>query len=197
MHCLIHDDREVPKELLEDHHKVPQAYGGGDEVSNRCWLCPGCHDALHRCALSIYNGKSSKAKGIIDVYLHNRSPGKKKQLFDLAATVAKSRKQYSRSLDIPEAGEEDEDNAIDVTIPIKPWLHHRIKTLATRCKDEDGRKLPMYKYIHKVLERHVQAAITRPGIATEHELAGHDNVLTKQTIKLNRLVDNDGRIQDE
>jgi hypothetical protein len=129
--------------------------------------------------------------------LRGLPPGKHEQLFELANIVAQARRTYARSADIPEAGEENEDkNTVDVTIPLKAWVHQRIKTLAQDYRDEEGRKIPMYRYIQTILERHVQIVISRPGMVTDAEWAGHPSVVKQEEadFRPTRLVDEKGRI---
>ena len=36
--------------LLQIHHKKPLKYGGDNEISNLCQLCPNCHALAHKFA---------------------------------------------------------------------------------------------------------------------------------------------------
>lgn len=54
---------EVPTELKEDHHIVPQASGGEQGPQER--LCNHCHDDLHKIAALLMNGKVGRVRDIL------------------------------------------------------------------------------------------------------------------------------------
>lgn len=124
--CLIHNDKQVSTKLLEEHHKHPTAYGGPDIPENICWLCPSCHDAVHRMSHLYYARKNGEADDLITQYLPNQ-PARQQRLKQLCLTVANARREHVRTGDAPAAGE-DEQETVKMTVEVPSWVHHRLKT---------------------------------------------------------------------
>lgn len=55
--------------LLNEHHRIPRAFGGDDSKENLRFLCAGCHQTLHRLAEHFLNPhKAGKVRDIARVY---------------------------------------------------------------------------------------------------------------------------------
>lgn len=48
-------EQENDDALKNTHHRRPQAFGGDDSPSNLFYLCPSCHQTLHRLAEHLSN----------------------------------------------------------------------------------------------------------------------------------------------
>jgi acylphosphatase len=62
-------ERPLPAALVHDHHKKPQAAGGGDERPNRSVICPLCHTCVHQATRLHLKGKTNGAKDLVNVYV--------------------------------------------------------------------------------------------------------------------------------
>jgi hypothetical protein len=166
--CLIHDDVHLPKQALEVHHKHPTAYGGPDVPENRCVLCASCHSAVHSIAQKLYARRAGEAHDIIEQYLPNQ-PARQERMKKLAGIIVQARTTHVRSAEIPEAGIDQTDDVVKMSLEVPTWLHHRLKTLAIGTG--------LYRYVLTVLANHVVVATTKQG-AGKSELYGKTTVVT-------------------
>jgi len=177
--CYIHNERVVSRELLEEHHKHPRAYGGPDTPDNLVLLCPSCHSMVHQAAIKLYHGKIGVARDLISQYIPD-SPIRKQRLWTLVQSVVKAKKQHVRSVDIPEAGEteEAEDDLVMVTVHLPSWVHHRLKTFSLGVGLE--------KYIVSLLAKHCIVKSSMPGAESSEMLGISVQQNTPKNIKLLR-----------
>ena len=166
--CSIHNDVEVPVEVLEIHHKHPQAYGGGDETENKVPLCTSCHTVVHKAALKLYAGRAGQGKDLVDRFLPSQ-PARQERMWKMVQTIARARQQHARSTDVPDAGVESENQSVvKMQLEVPDWLHHRLQALSS------GKGL--YRYVMGVLENHVLVATQKPGAPpAEMYGTGRDN----------------------
>lgn len=169
--CLVHNDRDLDEKLLEIHHKHPTSYGGNDAPENKCWLCPSCHDAVHRISHSFYASRIGEGRDLITQYLPNQ-PARQQRIETLCRIVADAKRAHQTSGEVPEAGEAEEE-FVKMTIRVPAWAHHRIKT-ATLGKG-------LYKSIEALVVRHAldltkssggEEAPKRPGAAEVLDASG-------------------------
>ena len=73
-----------PKNASDAHHKIPQAAGGTDK--DLVWLCPNCHDFLHRLAKMLASQDRVKEVSAMLAFLTDE--GQKKRIAELANLVA-------------------------------------------------------------------------------------------------------------
>lgn len=67
--------------FLNEHHKIPQAFGGGDTRDNKRKLCAGCHQTLHRLAEHYLNPhKSGLVKDLATKYCFENCSNPSKSL---------------------------------------------------------------------------------------------------------------------
>ena len=160
MPCCFIDGQDVPVEMLEVHHKWPQAYGGPDTPDNRIYLSPTNHSMVHKIALKLGTGNQGVAKDMVSILLPNQ-PKKQQKMMELAQIIARAREQFKKSGEIPDADAPEPVDTTTMSLDVPNWVHHRLKTLS------QGKGL--YKYVLDVLERHVLVATQKPG-ATEQEM---------------------------
>jgi len=70
----------------EEHHKIPQAFGGSDEQHNLTDICPNCHRLIHAVALKLISN-SGAASSLVSTKWMPGSP-KYQLCFSLARTIA-------------------------------------------------------------------------------------------------------------
>jgi hypothetical protein len=172
--CLIHDDRELDPKLLEEHHKQPTSYGGPDTEENRCWLCPSCHDAVHRISHSFYARRIGEGRDLIDQYLPNQ-PARRERLEQLCRIVSDAKRGHLRTGDIPEAAEATED-VVKMTIELPSWVHHRLKTATMGAG--------LYKSVEAILTQHALAATKASGAQQPITEASVDEIEPAQDFPL-------------
>lgn len=143
--CHVHGGNPLDTQLLHEHHAVPRASGGGDQRSNLVWLCPNCHDLLHKVVHKITSSKHGIAQDLIGQYLPTQ-PAARERLESLVEIAAKSQKDHVPSI------EEDGDDTVVMQLHIPMRIHGRLKTLAV------DQKIGLYRYTLAVLEKHTQVA---------------------------------------
>lgn len=75
-------------DLKNEHHKVPQAFGGTDDYENLITLCPTCHQTLHRIAEMWFNPKrQGKMEYTMLSYATNNCPNNSNALSFLRELV--------------------------------------------------------------------------------------------------------------
>jgi len=132
-----------PRKLAHEHHKVPRAAGGKDTKDNLVYLCPTCHDNLHRFAEMISNGKSSEAVDLAT--LEYKAPAVRSRSMKLAQLVAKS-------FAIPGLDERAETE-VRVTLPTE--LVKRLRVLASEHPGDRGRPLGVPKFAALILTQYL------------------------------------------
>jgi hypothetical protein len=69
MFCCAICKKNYDDSLKNEHHRIPQAFGGDDSPSNIRFLCAGCHQTLHRLAEHFANTKKiGRTKDIATAY---------------------------------------------------------------------------------------------------------------------------------
>lgn len=132
-----------PRKLAHEHHKVPRAAGGQDTRENLVFLCPTCHDNLHRFAEMIVGGKVNEALDLVG--LEYRSPAPRARSIELAKLVA-------QSFSIP-GMEEKAEVTISVTLPRE--LVGRLKVLASEHTTDKGRAYGVPKFAALILTQYL------------------------------------------
>lgn len=78
-----------PISVIHDHHLTPVAFGGTNDDDNRKWLCPTCHNLLHRCAENFARGHASKAAALADASFPS-NPAARGRLIQWASIAARA-----------------------------------------------------------------------------------------------------------
>lgn len=141
--CYICKQRK-PRKLAHEHHKVPRAAGGPDTKENLCYLCPTCHDNLHRFAEMITAGKTNEAVDLAN--LEYPAPAPRKRSLELSQLVA-------RSFASPIGVAPDEEVLVSVSLPRE--LVNRLRVLASEHPKENGRKLGVPKFAGMILTQYL------------------------------------------
>lgn len=165
MECFVHRGEPLPQASVEEHHIVPQAYGGPDIPTNVVIICANCHSVIHRLAVKLAAKAplTGDAQRILEQFLPGQ-PARQERLWQLAKVAARAKLQHVRTGDIPDAGVEAEDvDTVKMSLDMPAWLHHRLKTLSVGTG--------LYRYVLNVLTQHAMIATNKPGAPYE-ELHG-------------------------
>jgi hypothetical protein len=111
---------------MHEHHIVPRSVGGTDHPSNIAFLCPGCHDALHRVAYKLVS-KDVRVSEIDDfLMVIYKDVAAAKMCLEFAKKVA------AEIIAIRERGGDPDD-----LVPISTMLRRRDKDrVAALCREQ-------------------------------------------------------------
>lgn len=140
-------ERDIPTGLANEHHVVPQAAGGKD--GPREYLCPTCHDTVHRAAEKMLGGRLSDAEEQAAILY--RSPATRRRLYHLASIVAREMERKKRG-ELPLR--DDDEVTIQITLPRQ--AHSRLRTLASELQDpRTKQRIGLARYAQQVLLEHL------------------------------------------
>jgi hypothetical protein len=150
--CYVHQG-VIQREFAHEHHKKPRAAGGDDSKDNLVWLCPSCHDNMHRIATMLLSGNREKA----DSLAHNgyKNVRARRRLFELSEYVAAAmqRKRDGEEDAIPEL----QRVTMDLPVPLVDALKQLARSCGSRTKDGKRKKRTGFaKYMQAVLRQHAR-----------------------------------------
>lgn len=123
--CGVCAARE-PVATAHEHHRVPRAFGGTDDLENRVWLCASDHNRLHRVAGLIAQGNIVEAYQLCQA-LFAVDAQQRGNLWVLAQLAAKS------ELDTKESFAQHRDTVrISLEVDYDVWA--QVKAAAKRQK---------------------------------------------------------------
>lgn len=132
-----------PRKLAHEHHKIPRAAGGKDSKDNLCYLCPTCHDNLHRFAEMMTGGKANDAVDLAN--LEYPAPAPRQRSMELAKLVAQS---FASPGLAP-------DDSVTISVSLPRELVNRLRVLASEHPGEKGRQLGVPKFAGMVLTQYL------------------------------------------
>lgn len=68
--CWVCSDT-LPRSFLNEHHRAPRATGGGEEETNKVFICPTCHTACHEITKVYLKGKGGLVRDMLSLLLHD------------------------------------------------------------------------------------------------------------------------------
>lgn len=134
--------------LMNEHHVRPQEAGGSDSRTNKVWLCPTCHQSLHRISEMFLRGDTGQASDVASVAFPR--PGPRARILRLASTAAEHVQAFEEST--PEAARANKTVAL--SLDVLEYKH--IKALASEVRGSDGRALTVPAYIEALVRAHLR-----------------------------------------
>ena len=130
---------DVAEQLTHEHHKRPQAAGGGP--ADKIVLCAGCHNNTHAIANMLLSQKNaSKAEDVVRQAYPD--PGAQKRMFELSKLIVEWMRTKNEGLVGPA-------DMVRLVVHLPPKAKLALKTMAT------DRKVGMEKYIQAILIEHI------------------------------------------
>ena len=120
---------------------MPIAFDGSNDDSNLKWLCPTCHNLLHRAAENLARGRASQAVALIDAAFPGRADVRSR-LTTWAAIAAKAELQARTDA--------VKSPYITITFTVSREDGEALRSIAR----ESGRKLR--PYVKQLLELHIE-----------------------------------------
>lgn len=162
--CFV-DGRVFPVALLNEHHIRPRAFGGDDSPKNKKFLCPTCHQTLHRLAELMLAGKSGAARSLAGTVFGD--PSRSKLILELATEAAKWEKKFQT--DTPDYAKDDTYR--EIKIKVDADTYRRLLTLSV----EAGMKRQVPKMVLRILKGVLDTRYSKPA-ENDDEDAGFEGV---------------------
>lgn len=162
--CYV-DGKVFPLALLNEHHIRPQAFGGDNSPANKKFLCPTCHQTLHRLAELMLCGKSGAAKSLAGSIFND--PSRTKLILELAAEAAKWERKFQT--ETPDYAKDDTYREIKIKVDANTY--RRLLTLSV----EAGMKRSVPKMVMRILKSVLDSRFSKPA-STEDEDEGFEGI---------------------
>ena len=140
--------KQQPRPFMNSHHRQPKEAGGGDEASNRVWLCAGCHQNMHRLVEMIMRGEGgAAADAAATIYPHPR-------IRQVMLTLAREAAGYL--LQLQELGVVKTALTVKtVSLELEGALYQHLRALAGQTRDARGAPLSVPGYLRLLIRRHL------------------------------------------
>jgi hypothetical protein len=149
--CYV-DGKVFPLALLNEHHVRPQAFGGDDSPENKKYLCPTCHQSLHRLADLMLAGKTGSARSLAGAIFSD--PAQTAKVLALAVEAAKWERKFQTETPDYAKGE----TYREIKIKVDANTYRRLLTLSV----EAGMKRSVPKMVMKMVKSVLDTRFSKP-----------------------------------